>query len=158
MMMYASFVIACNLTPRLKNRFLHILARAAVAGVIMTAWDLVMDPLMVAGGHWVWEIPGTYFGIPLHNYLGWWFTTFVTIACFLFLWPRQRSEQQDKNPLPATWDRWVYLSYLITAVGNGAAAAIVGLTGPALVGFFAMLPWLLFAMWKNSSPREKLPQ
>jgi len=20
----------------------------------MTAWDLIMDPIMVAGGHWVW--------------------------------------------------------------------------------------------------------
>lgn len=150
MMMYASFVIAQVLIPAYKNRFVHLLVCAAVAGVVMTAWDLMMDPLMVAGGHWVWEIQGAYFGIPVHNYIGWWLTTFVTVACFLLLWPRQQREAQPAEPLPATWDRWAYLSYLITALGNGTAAAVIGLSGPAMVGFFAMLPWLLLAWWKKA--------
>ena len=51
----------------------------------MTAWDLVMDPMMVAGGHWVWEVEGAYFGVPLQNFWGWWLTTFVTFILFLAL-------------------------------------------------------------------------
>ena len=49
----------------------------------MTAWDVVMDPLMVRGGHWVWEMNGAFFGVPLQNYWGWWLTVFVTFALFL---------------------------------------------------------------------------
>lgn len=150
MMMYASFLIARSLTPVFKIPWVGLLVCAALAGWIMTAWDLLMDPLMVAGGNWVWEIPGPYFGIPLHNYFGWWFTTFTIVACFLGFWPGQRKQSPGKELLPATWDRWVYLSYLITAAGNGTAAVIVGLTGPALVGFFAMFPWLVWVWWKNS--------
>lgn len=33
----------------------RILGVSAVAGLAMTAWDLVMDPVMVRRGHWVWE-------------------------------------------------------------------------------------------------------
>jgi putative membrane protein len=36
----------------------------------MVAWDLVMDPVLVTRGHWVWENGGRWFGIPLQNFLG----------------------------------------------------------------------------------------
>ena len=61
------------------------LSVAAVGAVIMTAWDLAMDPMMVAGEHWVWDVPGAYFGIPLQNYWGWWLTIFVTFILFRIL-------------------------------------------------------------------------
>jgi len=43
----------------------RILAIATVGGLAMTAWDLIMDPIMVAGGNWVWHTKGAYFGMPL---------------------------------------------------------------------------------------------
>lgn len=154
MMIYASFLIARSLTPKLKNQFLHLALIAAIGGVVMTSWDLMMDPLMVAGGHWVWVIKGAYFGIPLQNFFGWWLTTFVTYGLFLLIWPAQRGTQINLKKFPPTWDRWVYLSYLITGVGNGATAAVSGLSGPALVGLFTMGPWLLMAWWKSVSSSE----
>ena len=36
----------------------------------MTAWDVGMDPMMVAAGNWIWETEGAYFGVPLQNYWG----------------------------------------------------------------------------------------
>ncbi|NTW35817.1 MAG: carotenoid biosynthesis protein, partial [Syntrophobacteraceae bacterium] len=42
----------------------------------MTAWDVMMDPMMVRGQHRVWEADSAYFGIPLQNFWGWWLTTF----------------------------------------------------------------------------------
>lgn len=49
--------------------------RIALAAVGLAAWDLFLDPQMVAEGHWVWRnatpaLPGLP-GIPISNYLGW---------------------------------------------------------------------------------------
>nr|WP_320132181.1 carotenoid biosynthesis protein [uncultured Holophaga sp.] len=49
---------------------------AALAALIMTAWDLSMDPVMVHEVKaWVWEGGGAYFGVPLRNFWGWFLTT-----------------------------------------------------------------------------------
>lgn len=50
---------------------------ALVAAMVMTAWDMVMDPGNAAAGLWVWERGGIYFGVPRQNYLGWILTTFL---------------------------------------------------------------------------------
>ena len=85
MMMYPSFVISTRVIPEQWEGRTRLVGTAAVGALVMTAWDLVMDPLMVAGGHWVWEVEGAYFGVPLQNYWGWWLTTFVTFLLFLVL-------------------------------------------------------------------------
>ncbi|WP_246248303.1 carotenoid biosynthesis protein [Micromonospora maritima] len=52
-----------------------LLARVALAAVGLAAWDLFLDPQMVAEGYWTWRdatpaLPGLP-GIPVSNYLGW---------------------------------------------------------------------------------------
>jgi len=146
MMTYPSYVIANRLVPSFKSTQTWRLAVASVGAVVMTAWDLVMDPMMVAGGHWVWEEPGAYFGIPVQNYLGWFLTTFVTFWLFLTLariHPRQDSSNDSFNRLPI-------LSYAILGLSTILTDFLFGLGGPALVGIFAMLPWVLLGWWKKS--------
>ena len=51
------------------------LVRIALAAVGLAAWDLFLDPQMVAEGYWSWRdaaptLPGLP-GIPISNYLGW---------------------------------------------------------------------------------------
>jgi putative membrane protein len=49
---------------------------ALLAGLIMSAWDLSMDPYMAGEQKaWVWVDGGPYFGIPLRNFAGWVATT-----------------------------------------------------------------------------------
>ena len=120
---------------------------AALGGIVMTAWDVVMDPIMVAGGSWVWEVEGAYFGVPLQNYWGWWLTTFVALTLFLW-WGRlapHRSTRQFNN-----FNRLAVISYAITGLGNVIAALLIGLDGPALAGLFAIAPWVLLGLrrWK----------
>ena len=58
--------------------------RAIMAVIVMTAWDVVIDPGMARAGYWVWEHGGSYFGVPRHNFVGWLVTTFtvyVVSAC-----------------------------------------------------------------------------
>ncbi len=151
MMMYPSFVIAEQLVS-IRNGWRRVLTVAALGGLVMTAWDLVIDPVMVRGQHWVWEVDGAYFGIPLQNFWGWWLTTFVTFLVFLLFNPAS-SQSHDGSD-----DRLVILSYAITGVGNTIGAFLVGLGGPALVGFFAMVPWVVMGWirtrWSSSSARS----
>jgi putative membrane protein len=139
MMTYPSYVIAKYLVPSIKSASVWRLLVSALGALIMTAWDLAMDPMMVAGGHWVWEQHGAYFGIPLQNYWGWWLTIFVTFFLFLFLahiTPEPSTSADSLNQL-AIW------SYAITGLSSLLADFEFGLNGPALVGIFAMLPWVI---------------
>jgi len=142
MMSYPSFVIADRLIPADWKRWQRILSVAAVGGLVMTAWDLIMDPVMVAGGHWVWDdllsnSNGAYHGIPLQNFWGWWLTVFTTFTLYLLISGKGTKRDDEK------FDRWAVASYAITALGIVLASFVSGVGGLALVGFFAMMPWVI---------------
>ena len=137
MLSYPSFIIASRLIPRWKSLWVWRLSVAAVGAVIMTAWDLAMDPMMVAGEHWVWDVPGAYFGIPLQNFWGWWLTVFASFMTYQLLAGR------GAKPVRAKFDRLAIASYLVTGAGVVCAALLAGMGGIALTGLFAMLPWVL---------------
>ena len=122
--------------PRLGRAYRLVFA--GTAGLVFTAWDLYLDPQMVAHGLWVWDQPGGYFGIPWSNYLGWWLTA------TLISWLLQPGEL-PRGPLI-----WIYaLTWIFQTIGLGI---FWGLPGPALAGFIGMgLPvWLA---WREESRR-----
>jgi uncharacterized membrane protein len=87
MMIYPSWAVAKALLSGTNTRSLiGLTALAAVAAVVMTAWDVVMDPGMSAAGNWVWEHGGAYFGVPRRNYFGWLLTTFLVYWIVGLLW------------------------------------------------------------------------
>jgi uncharacterized membrane protein len=120
------------------------LAIAALGGLAMVAWDLALDPLMVADGHWNWETPGAYFGVPLQNYWGWWLTAFTILALYLALRGSRVPESQTDM---SRFDRLAVLVYLITGLGSAGEAWLHGLTGPALVSGAALLLWFVLG-WR----------
>lgn len=136
LMAYPSYLLAEALSPQAPptRRTLWV---AMLAGLIMTAWDLVMDPQMVRGGHWVWEVEGPYFGVPLRNFWGWWLTIFIAVTIYLWL-TRPSAPWQVRAE-----DKIAWLVYLLTAGANIFSSFFIGLQGSALVGIFATLPWLL---------------
>ena len=153
MVSYPSFVIAdwlvpSNWNPYRAGRWPRLLCVAALGGLVMTAWDLIMDPIMVAGGHWVWDVQGAYFGIPVQNFLGWWLTVFTTFV--LYLWLFGKSAQ----PARASFDRLALGSYLVTALGLIIAMLLSGVDNLALIGFFAMLPWAILDWLKMRTSYE----
>jgi uncharacterized membrane protein len=137
MMSYPSFVIADLLVPSTWKHWQRILSVAAVGGLAMTAWDLVMDPIMVASGHWVWDVNGAYHGIPLQNFLGWWFTVFTTYVLY------QLISGRASKPVDRKFDQIALLSYLITALGIVIISLVTNAGELGLIGFFAMMPWFI---------------
>ena len=97
---------------------------AVVATIAMTAWDLFLDPQMVAWGFWQWEYPSGYFGIPWSNYLGWLFVAFVLT---FIIFPKK---------LPVLQLLLVYgFVWFFQTVGQ---SVFWGQPGPALVGGIVM--------------------
>jgi uncharacterized membrane protein len=66
---------------------------AIVAGVLMMALDVVIDPLAVRGDRWFlgqiffYAAPGFYFGVPLANFVGWVLVGAVGIGLYLAMAP-----------------------------------------------------------------------
>jgi len=152
MMTYPSFIIASRLAPALKNVWAWRVWVAGVGALVMTAWDLAMDPMMSAGGHWIWEVEGAYFGIPLQNYWGWWLTVFVTFILFLTVGRGTNKFEPTMGDLRSNdfsrYDRLAILSYTLTALSSITIDLRYGLGGAGMAGLFAMLPWLLLS-WKE---------
>ena len=115
----------------------YALLHAVLAGAAFTAWDLYLDPQMVANGLWVWDDPGGYFGIPWMNFLGWWL---AASSITLLIRPRY---------LPRARLLIIYtLTWAFQAVGLGL---FWGQPGPALVGFLSMGVLVVWAWRKELS-------
>jgi putative membrane protein len=97
MMIYPSRMLAKAMLRNIDLRSIPgITALAALSAMVMTAWDMVMDPGMsTLGQNWVWEKGGAYFGVPRHNYFGWLLTTFVVYWLVGWLW---RTDQLKTIP------------------------------------------------------------
>jgi putative membrane protein len=65
----------------------RLIGLAAISAVVMTAWDLVIDPILSgpSAKAWIWETGGPYFGIPIQNYAGWLLTTFTVYLAYRWL-------------------------------------------------------------------------
>jgi len=148
MMMYPTWLIARRWLGMLMAAPPHWLV-AAVGGLIMTAWDVLMDPIMVYLGHWVWLRPGAYFGIPFHNFVGWWGMTFVTLWLFETVWKPPAPKETPAAPL-----RWGVLLYALVGASNLGIALRLGLVGPAVAGLWAMLPWMVVG-WLSARPSAR---
>ncbi|MPY66696.1 carotenoid biosynthesis protein [Deinococcus sp. SDU3-2] len=47
--------------------------RAWLAGILMVAWDVGLEPLMTAQRYWLWSDPAPLWaGAPVQNFVGWW--------------------------------------------------------------------------------------
>jgi len=147
MMIYASHNLVEQVTGvKGEPGFGRMVWLTMLSALAVTAWDLIMDPIMVAGGHWIWEVQGRYFGIPLRNYVGWLATTFTIFLLFRLLTLRHRPRPWGSSgrffaSLPVG-------AYVVTWLANVALALQLGLRGPAVAGFFGMGSFALLGLGK----------
>ena len=99
---YFAWVIGNVLVGELRRGSSAFLTVAVpfIAAFVMVMWDLTFDPRASTIQHqWIWEQAGGYFGVPLTNYLGWFFTVYLFLQLFaLFVRFRPGSETVTKFP------------------------------------------------------------
>jgi putative membrane protein len=145
LMLYPSWLIA-NLMVRgepvpASHGAVDLTWRSLVGALVMTAWDLTLDPYMVGfDGAWVWEQPGPYFGIPIQNYLGWVGTSFLVLLLFQAV-----VGKLQMRPI-GSGDRWVIALPLASYGFQSLGDVLIGQPpATAIVSPFVMGIPLLFA-------------
>jgi putative membrane protein len=105
-------------------------AAAVTGAVTLAAWDLYLDPQMVAAGHWTWHhptpaLPGVP-GIPLTNYAGWLLVALVMVAALDLALPTGGGDASGEA-VPAALLTWTWL-------GSGLAN-LAFFDRPAVAGY-----------------------
>jgi putative membrane protein len=119
--------------------WLTTVAVPVIASAVMVMWDLTFDPTAsTIKQFWIWEQGGGYFGVPLTNYIGWFFTVYVFLQLFaLFL--RFRRAGADSLPLPASYYAQAVISYGV--VGVTAVLSYLVFAGNTVVTDAAGVAW-----------------
>ena len=87
-------------SPR-RNSAPRIIVKSLVAAFIVSATDLVADPVSVEGGLWVWNEGGPFFGVPYSNYIGWIFVGTIILSIIGFVNKSNYDDSIDYAPLSA---------------------------------------------------------
>jgi uncharacterized membrane protein len=96
--------------------------RVFLASLILLIWDLCLDPAMsYATAYWVWEQPGTYYGMPWLNLFGWYVTGLALMAALAW-----RGADRWLAGVPVGWLAAYYLANLLLPLGMSAAAGLWG--------------------------------
>ena len=133
MLGYPALVVARLIHP---GRLVGTLIGAAA----LAAWDLYLDPQMVAEGYWTWSSAGPFLidTIPATNYLAWFATAWVMMMALWHVTPSWgRADRHSVVPVGLYVWTWIgsavahlfyfdlFQSGLYGAVGMGAIVAIL---------------------------------
>jgi putative membrane protein len=103
-----------------------------VGGAALAAWDVFLDPQMVAAGHWTWADPVPALplvpGVPLTNYAGW---VVVAVLMTAVLHRYVGPTTATSTPAAALY-LWTYASSVL------AHLVFFGLPGSAVAGALIM--------------------
>lgn len=110
---------------------------APLDGVLALAWDVMVDPLAVRAGFWVWHSPSGLYGVPLSNFLGWWLVVTLLSLAARSVWARDRTAPVR---ISRTMGRIVPPLLLGSGAAFAALAVEAGLPLSALVGLVVLAP------------------
>src|SRR5438270_7772061 len=132
---YLAWVLATVLVGdvRSKGSWFTTFAVPFIASFMMVAWDLGMDPTSSTIRHsWIWEQGGGYFGVPLTNYLGWFFTVYVFFQLFaLYLRFRKANREGEEPTLPKSYYAQAIVMYAVIGLVI-VVSYVVGSTNTAI--------------------------
>lgn len=100
----------------------RVAALPALAALVMTAWDLAMDPIWSTVGRlWIWQQGGGYFGVPASNFVGWLVTNYVIYQLFVLVvlrGGRGTAGEIATESVPLSYSRMAVIFYALTGIGN----------------------------------------
>jgi uncharacterized membrane protein len=126
-----------------------------MAALFTVMIDMVADPLSVLGDRWFlgrifwYDPPGPHFGVPISNYLGWYFVAAVSVA--IFQWLDRRLNRGGAKPLgavPAAPSRALWGPGLYAGIVGFAIVMLfrVGAAEIAWAGIFIFLPLMALTL------------
>jgi uncharacterized membrane protein len=121
-----------------------------MAALFMVMIDMVADPLSVLGDRWFlgrifwYDPPGPHFGVPISNYLGWYFVAALSVGIFQWLDRRlnRGSAEKPLGAVPAATSRALWGPGLYAGIVGFAIVMLfrVGAAEIAWAGIFIFLP------------------
>lgn len=94
----------------------RVVGLPAFAALVMTSWDFCMDPVWsTIVRAWIWTDGGSYFGVPISNFVGWYGNVFVIYLLFAFY---LRAGVTKTHAVPAKFWRVALLFYAASVAGN----------------------------------------
>ncbi|MBC7900928.1 MAG: isopentenyl-diphosphate Delta-isomerase [Saprospiraceae bacterium] len=128
-LMLAAYAVAYHLVA---DRLLHIL----FVTLLLTIFDLVLDPGAVELGFWSYPDGGAYYGVPLSNFAGWLVSGFIGSVIFAAFAANKKPLLPAPVQLTASA---VFIIFFWTALSVFAA-----LIAPALIGVSVFVGLLIF--------------
>jgi putative membrane protein len=165
-MAYASLMLARSLGGALTQaaRGWRLVGVASMAAFGMTLLDLASDPWHATVlQQWIWRDGGIYFGIPLHNFFGWFFETLVFLLIVQTLLNRREALTRIAEPKPrgffvqgallyGTFPFTIVFIPWVQAGGGFSADQMVIAQAMVCVGLFAVVPlWVASLLTLRSS-------
>jgi uncharacterized membrane protein len=94
----------------------RVVALPAFAALVMTSWDFCLDPVWsTIVRAWIWTDGGSYFGVPISNFAGWYGNVFIIYLLFaLYL----RRGATKTNAAPTRFWKVALLFYGVSVAGN----------------------------------------
>lgn len=121
---WAFTVIAVAAAPGFALRF--------AAPLVLVAWDLGLDPLMVYHGFWRFDPPGAYAGVPWTNFVGWYLAGWLLVEILHRLEPRL--EELRGGPLRVVFVvQAFFLTFGLATFGQMVPAVVAALAMGAIV-------------------------
>jgi putative membrane protein len=126
---YPAYIIARVIAGN-ENRRISVIKSfgvAVLAALTMVTHDLSVDPTQATVRKlWIWEGGGAYFGVPLHNFVDWFFVTLT----FLFLYGFVTNSSGAMTFIASKTSRHFYLPPILVYL----AFALPVMLGPVLHG------------------------
>jgi uncharacterized membrane protein len=101
------------------------------ASFLMVMWDLTFDPRASTIQHmWIWEQGGGYFGVPLTNYLGWFFTVYVFLQLFALVVRFREPVNRAIRTLPTSHYAQAVVMYAVVGLTPVLTFLVAGTSSP----------------------------
>ena len=150
---YASLQVARSITGTLNApaRGWTLVGASAMGAFAMTALDLASDPMQSTQlGDWIWRQGGAYFGVPIHNFIGWFVATgtFFVLVNFVLLRPSAVQRIETERPMWFYWQGVLLygtfpFAIIVRPLLVDRTDIVLAMAG---VAAFAVLPILLAAV------------
>jgi len=132
--------------PNKKDKFWYLIALivllSSIDGLIAVNMDMILDPISVSKQSWVWIGGGPYFGIPLSNFIGWFFVTFSATFIFRFSESFSYNNNFTKNKT-INYSFYVFSIYLMYFLIDIVKSIKIDRLEYVLIGITTMGPFII---------------